>query len=648
MLTSRDPPLRSRFQARVVMPPTTSSLLQDIMTRSPTLPVATAKKLVTFVEGIRIMSEEGGSGRGMAGATKVPLFPSHSLRVTSEILSTFDEEENLVRLLARSYPWIHSMMPDGSVDESMRSVLSKAVETYVDGGDVARKKKRVNHPYQFPKPSEYSDKIQFVRDEEVGGTRMTVDVGGGVVLKSRGGDQHVHSEEERMRSLSSHQHLVPLKMHVDVMLDMYQDHSFGCDLLVVGPKGCGKSALCKHFATTLGHSPVLFSMYKDMTARDLLQRRATDSAGNTIWEASPVVDAAINGDLVILDGLDRLSADTLSALQRLLVDREVELFDGTRLVSKRSEKDSSNTPFNVHPVHPSFRIVAVACPPTSANPWMTDEVVSWFRTTVLPAPDDHEILHMIRELHPEAPMETMEKAVHFSKLLRDRVQRKSDKSDKRAAGLSGLSLRQLLRLARHAHSFPKDAEASLPTRINNMLMAPYLPNAKRDVISEVMHASDLTLPTSSSLSSCPPSSSLQIVRTKTDLTIGDVTMKVRKPLRPEMVPNPIFYEIPSHTIALQSMMRDLVSGERHLLLLGPQGCGKNKLSDYLCHLLGREREYVQLHRDSTVGSLTLSPTLSDGQSDPVKQSNTRKATDYCLANPRWRLTLQMHKLIGID
>lgn len=43
-----------------------------------------------------------------------------------------------------------------------------------------------------------------------------------------------------------------------------------------------------------------------------------------------------------------------------------------------------------------------------------------------------------------------------------------------------------------------------------------------------------------------------------------------------------------------------------------------------------------------------SPTLSDGQSDPVKQSNTRKATDYCLANPRWRLTLQMHKLIGID
>ena len=43
-----------------------------------------------------------------------------------------------------------------------------------------------------------------------------------------------------------------------------------------------------------------------------------------------------------------------------------------------------------------------------------------------------------------------------------------------------------------------------------------------------------------------------------------------------------------------------------------------------------------------------SPSAPDGSTDPVKQSNTRRATDYCLAHPRWRLTLQMHKIIGID
>ena len=43
-----------------------------------------------------------------------------------------------------------------------------------------------------------------------------------------------------------------------------------------------------------------------------------------------------------------------------------------------------------------------------------------------------------------------------------------------------------------------------------------------------------------------------------------------------------------------------------------------------------------------------SPSAPGHGDDPVKVSNTRRATDYCLAHPRWRLTLQMHKIIGID
>jgi len=34
--------------------------------------------------------------------------------------------------------------------------------------------------------------------------------------------------------------------------------------------------------------------------------------------------------------------------------------------------------------------------------------------------------------------------------------------------------------------------------------------------------------------------------------------------------------------------------------------------------------------------------------DELKQSNMRLATDYCLKHPQWRLTLQMHKILGID
>ena len=46
--------------------------------------------------------------------------------------------------------------------------------------------------------------------------------------------------------------------------------------------------------------------------------------------------------------------------------------------------------------------------------------------------------------------------------------------------------------------------------------------------------------------------------------------------------------------------------------MGNQGVGKNKLMDRLLHLLGAEREYIQLHRDSTIQSLTLLPTLEGG------------------------------------
>jgi organic radical activating enzyme len=32
---------------------------------------------------------------------------------------------------------------------------------------------------------------------------------------------------------------------------------------------------------------------------------------------------------------------------------------------------------------------------------------------------------------------------------------------------------------------------------------------------------------------------------------------------------------------------------------------------------------------------------------PEQASNTQAAVAFCLANPRWRLSLQTHKMIGI-
>ena len=50
----------------------------------------------------------------------------------------------------------------------------------------------------------------------------------------------------------------------------------------------------------------------------------------------------------------------------------------------------------------------------------------------------------------------------------------------------------------------------------------------------------------------------------------------------------------------------------HLLLIGNQGVGKNKLADRFLQLLKLPREYIQLHRDTTVQSLTSAPTVKSG------------------------------------
>jgi len=50
-----------------------------------------------------------------------------------------------------------------------------------------------------------------------------------------------------------------------------------------------------------------------------------------------------------------------------------------------------------------------------------------------------------------------------------------------------------------------------------------------------------------------------------------------------------------HLAVMEDMLKDFLLGE-HLLLVGNQGVGKNKIVDRFLFLLNRPREYLQLHR----------------------------------------------------
>lgn len=138
----------------------------------------------------------------------------------------------------------------------------------------------------------------------------------------------------------------------------------------MGPKGCGKSATVLRLANLLNYEVESIVLYQDITSRDLMQQRTTRPNGDTIWNDSPLIRAALDGKLAILDGIDRVHPSTLSVIHSLVHDRDVQLYDGKRLVRHDryeeikklhglTDEEMTNSS-KIFKIHPSFRIVGLA------------------------------------------------------------------------------------------------------------------------------------------------------------------------------------------------------------------------------------------------------------------------------------------------
>ena len=148
-------------------------------------------------------------------------------------------------------------------------------------------------------------------------------------------------------------------------------------------------------------------------------------------------------------------------------------------------------------------------------------------------------------------------------------------------------------------------------QVSRAILMKFIPHDVASSIERLMHKTGLPLPPATAdifLMDVP-----EIVTTKSKLTIGDSTVHVVKPKFPELIPKTLFFENALHCHILREMLRDMeIFDERAILLMGNQGVGKNKLADKLLMLMQREREYLQLHRDTTVQSLTTAPSLEGG------------------------------------
>ncbi|KAJ7392629.1 von Willebrand factor A domain-containing protein 8 [Desmophyllum pertusum] len=559
-----DPPLRSRFQARDIHLLPFKDQLAVLQSACPHLPQERLAQLASFAHTLQ--STE-------LASVGLPDFPIHNLVNIVRIMDI-----NPKTLIRRTHSQNTFNLDDRKTNKSLSTSVGRITKFSTESS------------------------ASMASVELTTGKWNTV-------FETRAGNEATHVKKNKTEELQ----FVMTKSHSKVLADMLESHAVH-DFCLVGPKGCGKSVLVQQFANFLGYNIEPVVLYQDMTARDLLQQRITLANGDTSWRYSPLVMAALEGSIAELDGIHRVNPGTLAVLQRLISERELSLYDGTRLLDHERFKaikednnwsDQEMASRGILCIHPSFRIIGLAEPPmigSSQPQWLNSELLSMFLFHHVSPLSKQEEAKVIYDLVPGSPRDVMDKLLDLTGKLR------SSKDPTVSSIASSLSTRQLLRIARRLANYPAE---DLEHSIHKACLTRFLPRLAASSLEKVLNDSGIHVQKDPSVQEPVDASDFVCEIKDGELHIGQTTVPIYNPENKTKVPDVLFYENHQHLNVMEDMLKDFVLGE-HLLLVGNQGVGKNKIADRFLHLLNRPREYIQLHRDTTVQSLTLQPNVQDG------------------------------------
>ena len=559
-----DPPLRSRFQARDVKHLSYGQQLELLMNQGPNIDKETLASLLSFSH--TLVTEES-AGLGLLD------FPIENLPNLVKLLNSVPDLSPY-EAITKLYPYKLFLPHDGQ----------KSVEDTLQTFNIS--------------PGRSSQQVTVDSVTRTSGQDL-VQVG---VKVGRRTHQLMMTGGTESGEVGANTGYVSTPYHDTLLSHLILSHGAGAGgMCLVGARGCGKTALVRQMSGLLGYKTETIQMYADMTARDLLQQRTTTDTGDTVWRLSPLMEAALEGKMAVLDGLHRVHRGTLAVLQRLIHDREVQLYDGTRLVDQskfdliREEngwtvEDMSSR--GVLPIHPAFRLVALAEPPTigqAKGQWMTAEILSMFVFHDMRPLSQSEETQVVTSVAGGQCGQTMADIMTVTHKLRS-----SEDASLRSVA-TNLSTRQLLRLARRLNMYPDESAYTL---INKACLGRFLPALAKETLEKMLEK----LGVEKSISTLDENIKCNVHGGT--LTIGNTSASVFNPETRGKVPETLFYDTPQNLTLMESMLQDFLLGE-HMLLVGNQGTGKNKLVDRMLNLLNKPREYIQLNRDTTVQTLTL-------------------------------------------
>ena len=242
--------------------------------------------------------------------------------------------------------------------------------------------------------------------------------------------------------------------------------------------------------------------------------------------------------------------------------REVELFDGTKLVNQ-SHYDHLRVDFSeeelkekgIFCVDPSFRMIFVGDLPNKKN-YITEELLQMLSWHHLDEPSANEKFELLSLLEPKAEHSVIKKLLHFVSLLEEYKKKSSDIK-------ITLSIRQLVRILNKVTSYDGKQDDILYHSIKQNCYYQLLPTTSKQIIEKFLQTSNIKK------SQLP-----KIVKKNRD--VQQETEINPKSLH--LVPKVLFYDIDNHLEIIDQLKHDFDRGS-HILMVGNQGVAKNRITD---------------------------------------------------------------------
>jgi MoxR-like ATPase len=214
----------------------------------------------------------------------------------------------------------------------------------------------------------------------------------------------------------------------------------------MGFQGVGKNRVVDFLLNQLQCEREYLQLHRDTTVQSMLSSPSVEG-GRLIFKDSPLVRAAINGRILVIDEADKAPVEVVALLKGLIEDGELALPDGRVLYYDESRVVPGQLSITIHP---GFRIWALANPagyPFHGNN-LAKEMADVFSCHTVPPLDPESQKNILKSYGPNLSGKTIEKII--------RIWQDLSKAHKRGVLAYPFSVREAVSVVRHLAEYPDD------------------------------------------------------------------------------------------------------------------------------------------------------------------------------------------------